>query len=733
MTSHAPQFVDPAVVPQSASSAAAQPINADILERRRTRFVLWSPRVQLAAPQLVIGTFEPGNPPSVKHVRKVELVPVPGLTGLWEIPATECQLTAQTVYHYWLEVDDSRSTKSPPERVSVTDPFAQSVDWRAFLPDAPDYLQPGSVVRFLANGRLQECDPNGEVGDFPALDAPADLPPNNRLVIYELPTAWAQSLGFSQQQRGAATFLDVAALADERLPGANFAALGVFPEGGDKSYLEKLGINALELLPPADSRFSREWGYGTSHYLAPDYELGFPEGNLSPTANRDLTTMIAALHRKKIRFFVDVVMAFAQEDPYNHIDSQDFHIDDPGKQLEDADAFTSGRAGGRRVLRDGFGSTLWRYAKFVDTYDPVSGQKKWVSPAAQFMLVQLIRWSRDFLVDGFRLDSVENIANWDFVQAFKDQARAIFADRWEQAGLDSASGTDADMLARFLVVGEELELPFDLLKTKRLDGLWNEPFQSRIRAAILGESSDGDNFEWTVRKMINCLTQGGFTDGAQVINYITKHDVEGTRHERLFNMLRFLPREQIEKRIKLAFACLLTAVGIPMMLAGEEFADEHDLFGSGGAVSQNGGKQVDPVNFSRLTAEAGDKPNDPDRFFAEMRRRIFAYVSKLVKLRTTETALSVNDTDFIWTDFGDGKRVLVWRRGAATDAGALYVVANFSDFGSAEGADYVIPTWPQPTPSGRRWVELTQGRDVPPAFVGREAIFPWEAKIYTLR
>jgi hypothetical protein len=74
---------------------------------------------------------------------------------------------------------------------------------------------------------------------------------------------------------------------------------------------------------------------------------------------------------------------------------------------------------------------------------------------------------------------------------------------------------------------------------------------------------------------INCLTRDGFTDGAQVINYITKHDVEGERHERLFTMLRFLPREQIEKRVKLAFVCLLTAVGIPMMLAGEEFADEH--------------------------------------------------------------------------------------------------------------------------------------------------------------
>jgi hypothetical protein len=331
-----------------------------------------------------------------------------------------------------------------------------------------------------------------------------------------------------------------------------------------------------------------------------------------------------------------------------------------------------------------------------------------------------------------RLDSVENIANWDFVRAFRDRGRELFAARWQAAGLAADAGNGVDLPSRFLVVGEELELPFGLIKDKRLDGLWNEPFQSRVRAAILGESTDGDSFEGTVRKAINCLAPDGFTDGAQAINYITKHDLEGGRHERLFTMLRFMPREQIEKRIKLAFVCLMTAVGIPMLLAGEEFADEHDLFGAGGVVNQNGGKQVDPVNFSRLTANPSADANNRDGFFAEMRRRIFRYVKRLVKLRTTESALAVNDTDFIWTDFGDGKRVLVWRRGGANHPRPIIVVANFSDFASAPGTDYRIPTWPGAAPAGKKWVEITQGRDVDPNFVGREAIFAWEAKVYTL-
>jgi len=70
-------------------------------------------------------------------------------------------------------------------------------------------------------------------------------------------------------------------------------------------------------------------------------------------------------------------------------------------------------------------------------------------------------------------------------------------------------------------------------------------------------------------------------------------------------MLRKDSVELREKRIKLAFVCLLTAVGIPMILAGEEFADEHDFFNPDGNVAQSGGKQVDPVNFWATRRESG--------------------------------------------------------------------------------------------------------------------------------
>jgi len=701
------------------------------LDRRATRFVLWSPRPQNTTPELVIGRLRDGNPPTVEGIRHVALVPAADTAGLFEVEAANCGLDDGAVYHYWFEVDDSRSDLHPSARVVVTDPFSSCVDWRVVPPGATDNTQPASVIRYAGPGKLADCDPDGESAVFEAPDAPDTLSTNNQLVIYELPTAWTLSRSLNEPERAVATFLDAAALVDERIGGANFADLSLLDAG--KAYLADLGVNALELLPPADSFFKREWGYDTSHYLSPDCDLGYPEGNLSPTANQDLARLVDACHRKGIRFLIDAVMAFAKEEPYNHIDAPDFCMDDPRADPNDPDSLTSGRADGHREPRNGFGSTLWRYAKSVTTYDPVSGQTQSLFPARQLMLTYLTRWMRDFRVDGIRMDSVENVANWDFVQAFKDLGRTLFRQRWTNAGLNPAAGADA----RFLVVGEELTLPPDLLRQNRLDGLWNNGFQDRIRAAILGESTGGDNFEWNVRKAIDCRLGGVFTDGAQAVNYVTSHDVEGFRHERLFTMLHNMPDEQIEKRIKLAFVCLMTAVGIPMLLAGEEFADEHDFFDQNGHVNQRAGKQIDPVNFGRLTAGPPDphdpdpRNNEPDSYFGPMRRGIHAYVQTLIKFRTSAPALAVNDTDFIWTDFEGGKRVIVWRRGGAVAAIPVIVLANFSDFASAPGADYIIPTWPGPAPAGKKWVEVTQRRDVGRGFEGREAIFSWEAKVYT--
>lgn len=671
---------------------------AHLFALKRTAFVLWRPRVTAPPPRLVIGPFEPGNPPSLPDRLELDLEPVPGHPDLWQIEAARCGLTECQTYHYWFEVSDS-SPFGDGRRILCTDPTAFTVDWRLLAAHLPppygaDDQDPAAVVKF-ERGLLVPCDPDGRTTEPAPRLAPPLAPANNRLVIYELPTSWTRLNVHGDPQIGVGTFRDVLALVDEGACGANFEETAAL--GAGRSHLKELGVNALELLPPADSFVDREWGYATSNYFAPDHDLGLPVGHSTPTPNADLRALVAACHARGIRFFADMVMAFGTRAPLENVNYAEFHID-PHAEPGDPDSQQSGGQG----IRDGFGGQLWRYGRAAESYDPLSGGRGDLVPARQLMKAVLLRWMSDFAIDGIRMDSVNNVANWDFVQELTDLAR----ETWRLRG-----GTDDT----FLVAGEELSVPLDLLRQQRLDALWNEDFKRMVRNAVLGRNDDEEpSFEWTVRKLIDCRLIG-FGDGAQAVNYAGSHDVEGFRNERLFNFLDNNGIAFKEERIKLAFACLFTAVGIPMIFAGDEFADEHDL-----SVTHPP-KQLDAVDFDRL-----EEP---------FRRRIFEYVARLVKLRTSYDALAVNDTDFIHADFEEGKRVVAWRRGAAGSRSQVVVVANFSDFVTATAggptAEYRVPNWPA-TPPGMRWREITQERDVPGEWVGREPIFGWEAKVYAL-
>src|SRR6266702_3034887 len=86
--------------------------------------------------------------------------------------------------------------------------------------------------------------------------------------IYELPTRWSRIEAEGTVSIGGGTFRDVLALVDRTAPPSNFAGVAALAVG--EAHLEDLGVNALELLPPADSFVDREWGYATSNYFAAD-------------------------------------------------------------------------------------------------------------------------------------------------------------------------------------------------------------------------------------------------------------------------------------------------------------------------------------------------------------------------------------------------------------------------------------------------------------------------------
>ena len=457
-------------------------MNPAILEMRKSSFVLWRPALVETVPLLVIGRFQDGNPRTLADRATFPLERDVNRPDIWVIDAATCGLVDGTVYHYWFELTDSNPARDG-RRILCTDPFAHTVDWRLRgeplpTPYGAQDQDPAAVVKF-DGGELVPCDVSGENFGRPmALDV-AQAKSNIQLVIYELPTTWTKRNIHGDPELGIGTFRDVLALVQSHNSSPGFRDVAALQAG--RSHLEELGVTGLELLPIADSFVEREWGYATSNYLSPDYDLGRAAGNSLPTSSTDLVALITACHEHGIRFIIDVVMAFGTRAPLENINYSEFHID-PERSPGDPDIQQSGGQG----IRNGFGGELFRYGYRAQITDPVSGNAGTYSPARQYMETYLLRWMNDFAVDGIRMDSVNNVANWDFVQEYKDTARAAWA----------ADGGSAD---QFIVVGEELSVPLELLTQHRLDGLWNPKFASRGVTPSSGTSDEGSSFDETVR------------------------------------------------------------------------------------------------------------------------------------------------------------------------------------------------------------------------------------------
>jgi len=128
-------------------------------------------------------------------------------------------------------------------------------------------------------------------------------------------------------------------------------------------------------------------------------------------------------------------------------------------------------------------------------------------------------------------------------------------------------------------------------------------------------------------------------------------------------------------------------------------------------------KERDPVNWSWKS--------DP------WRSSVFEFVARLIRFRKRSSSLGVNDTSFIHTDFSYGRKIMAWLRRSTGMDGLVVAVANFSD-AYTPGPEYVVNNWPD-TPPGCKWREVsqdTQYREILPDQVGKEPLYPWEAKVY---
>ncbi|MFB3827150.1 MAG: alpha-amylase family glycosyl hydrolase [Bryobacteraceae bacterium] len=500
------------------------------------------------------------------------------------------------------------------------------------------------------------------------LPAGVTLPDNNRIVIYEMPLRWMVS-GPAELDRqvGLATF-DLVLF--KRL-----------------AQLADLGVNAIELLPVQDSPDTLNWGYGTRFFFAPDWDMGGPI---------DLKFFIKSCHRRGIRVLLDVVMNHAStECPLVTLVKDEYFID-------------------QQEGRNGWGGKLFRYDDRPDA-------REFHCEAAEY-------WIREYHIDGFRIDEFKSIKNWDFIRAFRERAWAahqrFFPGR------------------PFTVIAEDSDRRFEAARTGVVDALWNFAFRDDARRLLTNQITTNwgqPSRSGRVRMLIGGgamweeygggSVREGYADMAQSVNYLVSHDVKDAPRmmNEIFGALlwlrRLLPVDPTAEndedrtikgirrlirdiagqsaavqaahaealdRCRSAFALLLTSVGIPMFLAGEEFGDVHDL------LYTEDTKMSDPVDWTRLAIPGhGDLWDD---------------VRALVKLRTSHAALQRNEVDFFYfhpeMDWNEGVRAFAYCRTAGNPLGSPGQVCVFANCGAQNFPSFVFP-WPWAAQMG---VEVAQPR-----------------------
>lgn len=485
------------------------------------------------------------------------------------------------------------------------------------------------------------------------------LPSNNKIVIYEMPIKWMSS---------------------DPSESAPLVELGTF----DKVIFEHLndlaraGINCIELLPIQDSPQTLNWGYGTRFFFAPDYDVGNPV---------DAKFFIKCCHQLGIRVFLDVVMnMFAPQCPLAELASQWFY--------EPASA-----------SRADWGQDLFHFNS--PSYDSYFAAREFLCEMAEF-------WVSEYHVDGFRIDDFKDINNWDFVQEFHDrataQSNALFPNK---PFLVIAEDTNRDFVAT-------VSNPNNPGGKKVVDAIWNFGYRDDVRRLLTNSISTNwgqPSRSQRVAHMIsnegvwNGLTQTfdpGYPDIACSVDYITSHDVADA--PRLMNLLlgpmlqgaglgdggvdnvsgavdgvdsstNSTLQATVQAafvRVFGAFAILLTSVGMPMFLAGEEFGDVHDT-----DYTDMNAKQQDPVQWNRASFRGNAS--------------LYANVAQLIHLRVSHPALERNEVECFYFhpqfDVSVAPRVFAYCRTQGLPLGNSTQVVVIANMGPDLFPSYELPGW----------------------------------------
>jgi 1,4-alpha-glucan branching enzyme len=301
-------------------------------------------------------------------------------------------------------------------------------------------------------------------------------------------------------------------------------------------YLAKLGINAVELLPPAQFSGTLSWGYNPTNPFAVETGYGGPNA---------LKRFIRSAHELGIGVIIDVV--------YNHMGTVD-------NDLWDFDG-NFPAPGGIWFYPDWRGATPWGSR-------PDYGRPE----VRQYLVDNALSWLEDYQADGLRLDATAWIRSVDG-SADPDQA---LPDGWLL--LQTINNEVDHRHPGKICIAEDMRNNAQITAPTAsggagFTGQWDPDFVRVVRG-VLDQPLDDDRDMGAICQLVERRYDN---DAFSRVVFTESHDADANGGTRVPAEIDPAEPDSVyaKKRSVLGAALVFTSPGIPMIFQGQEFLEAH--------------------------------------------------------------------------------------------------------------------------------------------------------------
>ena len=299
-------------------------------------------------------------------------------------------------------------------------------------------------------------------------------------------------------------------------------------------HLQKLGINAIEIMPVAEFAGERSWGYNPAQPFSVELSYG---------GSVELKRLVKLAHEHGIAVILDVV--------YNHFGPSDLG-------LWRFDGWSENDGGGIYFYNDERAETPWGHTR------PDYGRGE----VRQYIYDNVMMWLEDYRLDGLRFDATE------YIHSINGDGRDRLDDGWSL--MQWITDGVADRFPHRLMIAEDMQHNEWLTKNTAEGGAgfgaqWDADFVRELRHVAITSNDSERSIETLARVLSHRFNINAF----ERVIFSESHDAVASGDARVPEEIS--PENPTgwfsQKRSTLAAAIVFTAPGIPMLFQGQEFLE----------------------------------------------------------------------------------------------------------------------------------------------------------------